>query len=149
MTGCAEFRVMTTGDLDQVMELERRIYDFPWTRGNFSDSLAAGYSAWLARSDDTLAGYAVMLLAADEAQLLNISIAPARQRRGLGSGLLAHLREVAAAGGGRRMFLEVRQSNVAAQAFYQAHGFRHIGQRRAYYPSAKGREDAIVMELPF
>ena len=139
---------MTRDDLDRVLRLERDIYPFPWTRGNFADSLDAGYDAWLALADDELAGYAVMLLAADEAQLLNISVAPLRQRRGIGRGLLDHLRGVGRAAGGRRMFLEVRRSNAAALAFYQHQGFRSIGERRAYYPAPQGREDAIVMELP-
>lgn len=139
---------MASADLDRVLDLERVIYPFPWTRGNFADSLASGYSAWLVRTGGQLAGYAVMLLAAQEAQLLNISVAPERRRAGVGSGLLAHLRAVAVAGGGRRMFLEVRCSNAAAQEFYRHHGFRQIGERRGYYPAVGRREDAIVMESP-
>lgn len=139
---------MTSADLDQVLALERDIYSFPWTRGNFADSLASGYSAWLVRAGGELAGYALMLLAADEAQLLNLSVAPARQRTGLGSRLLKHLCSVAAGGGGSRMFLEVRRSNTPAQAFYRHHGFRPIGERPAYYPAVDSREDAIVMDLP-
>ena len=147
MMASVELVPMLKADLDQVMELERRIYAFPWTRGNFSDSLEAGYSAWLLRADQALVGYAVMLVAGDEAQLLNISISPAQQRAGLGSRLLGHLREVAAAGGGQRLLIEVRLSNQGALAFYQGHGFRRIGQRRDYYPGVQAREDAVVMEL--
>ena len=139
---------MASADIDQVLELERNIYPFPWTRGNFADSLASGYSAWLARTGDELAGYALLLLAGEEAQLLNLSVAPARQRTGLGSSLFEHLCRVARAGGGQRLFLEVRPSNAQALAFYRHHGLRQIGERRAYYPAAGGREDAIVMELP-
>lgn len=139
---------MASADLDRVIALELSIYDHPWTRGNFADSLASGYGAWLATVGDEFVGYAVMSVAADEAQLLNISVAPTQQRHGIGSGLLAHLRAVAATAGGRRLFLEVRRSNAGAQAFYQHHGFFQIGERRGYYPAADSREDAIVMELP-
>ena len=138
---------MRAADLDEVMAVEREVYPFPWTRGNFADSLAAGYSAWLLRDEGRLAAYAVMLLAAGEAQLLNISVAPARQRSGLGGRLLAHLRGEVQAAGGLRMFLEVRAANGQAQAFYRRHGFRRIGERRGYYPAVDGREDALVMEL--
>jgi len=141
------FSPMAGLDLDRVLDLERSIYRFPWTRGNFADSLASGYSAWVARAGAELAGYAVMLLVSDEAQLLNISIAPVRQRTGLGSSLFKHLCGIAAAGGSRRLFLEVRRSNAAALAFYRQHGLRQIGERRGYYPSIEGREDAIVMDL--
>ncbi len=134
-------------DLDQIMLLERSIYAFPWTCGNFSDSLASGYSAWLLKVGGQICGYAVMLVAAEEAQVLNISVAPLQQRTGIGSALLAHLRALAVAGGGSRMFLEVRRSNEAALAFYRRRGFRQIGERRGYYPAADGREDALVMEL--
>lgn len=138
---------MQGADVTPVLALERQIYAFPWTRGNFTDSLAAGYSAWLLRRNDELAAYAVMMQAGDEAQLLNISVAPAQQRAGLGSTLFAHLRAVAAAAGGERLFLEVRRSNAAALSFYARHGFATIGERRAYYAAAGGREDALVMEL--
>lgn len=138
---------MSGADLDQVLALERSIYPFPWTRGNFTDSLDSGYSAWLARSSERIDGYALMLLAADEAQLLNISVAPARQRAGVGASLFVHLRGVAEAAGSRRMFLEVRRSNAQAQAFYRQRGFQQIGERRGYYPAVDSREDALVMEL--
>ncbi len=141
------FVAMRAVDLAQVMPLEQELYLFPWSRGNFTDSLDSGYSAWLLRVGEQLAAYAVMLLAADEAQLLNISVAPSCQRSGLGSSLLDHLRRLAIAAGAARMFLEVRASNSGAQAFYSRHGFRRIGERRGYYAAAHGREHALVLEL--
>ena len=142
---CLDFVPMGAEDIDAVVAAEQRIYDFPWTRGNFTDSLAAGYSAWRLLEDGRMAGYAVMMLALDEAHLLNISIVPERQRHGLGDGLLRHLFAVARARGATRMLLEVRRSNVAGRAFYDRHAFLVIGERRGYYAAATGREDAIVM----
>lgn len=136
---------MGAGDIDGVIAAEQRIYDFPWTRGNFADSLAAGYSAWRLLEAGRTSGYAVMMLALDEAHLLNISVVPERQRHGLGRRLLDHLCAVARGRGATRMLLEVRRSNQAGRAFYERHGFHAIGERRGYYAARHGREDAIVM----
>lgn len=141
-----EFAPMQPGDLDAVLAAERRIYPFPWTRGNFDDSLASGYSAWLMHDGASMLGYAVMMLVVDEAHLLNISIVPEQQRTGLGSILLEHLNVVALGQGAARMLLEVRPSNIAGRAFYDRHDFVQIGERPDYYPAHQGREAALVME---
>lgn len=136
---------MLPTDLDAVVEVEQRCHAFPWTRGNFSDSLAAGYGAWLAREDGRMTGYAVMMAAPEEAHLLNITILPELQRGGRGSALLAHLFCEARTWGAARMLLEVRPGNTSGLALYRRHEFREIGRRRGYYPASNGREDAIVM----
>jgi len=136
---------MTDADLDAVAAAESRIYAFPWTRGNFADSLAAGHGAWLALENGEMVGYAVTMPAPEETHLLNISVLPERWRGGTGSALLAMLFDLARQGGAGRMLLEVRAGNVAALAFYRHHGFVEIGRRRGYYPAHEGREDAIVM----
>jgi ribosomal-protein-alanine N-acetyltransferase len=136
------------GDLDALVEIEREIYEFPWTLGNFRDSLRAGYSCWGLFEDRRLIGYAVLMLAAGEGHLLNLSVAASMQRRGHGARLLAHLIRVARDYGARVLFLEVRPSNEPAQRLYAAQGFHTIGVRRGYYPARDGREDAIVLSLP-
>ena len=136
---------MTVTDLDAVVAAESRIHPFPWTRGNFSDSLAAGHGAWLAREEGQMIGYALMMQAVDEVHLLNISILPELQRGGRGSALLNHLVDWARAHAAKRMLLEVRPGNVAGQRFYTLHGFVEIGRRRDYYQTHEGREDALVM----
>lgn len=136
---------MQEGDLDEVTSAETRIYEFPWTRGNFTDSLHAGYSLWVARRDNDLAGYAAMMVAVDEAHLLNLSVLPEERRRGLGSDILGHLFEIARGHGARRMILEVRPGNAEGIALYRRFLFSEIGRRRGYYAAHGGREDAIVM----
>ena len=138
---------MQSGEIDAVMAIERRAYPFPWTRANFSDSLAAGYSAWTCRIGGELIGYAVMMEVLDEAHLLNLTVAPDWQRRGYGLYLMRRLVAVARRHGAGRMFLEVRQSNAPAHGLYRKLGFETIGRRRGYYPAAAGREDAVVMAL--
>ncbi len=142
-----QFSPMTESDLDAVLRIERAIYDFPWTRGNFRDSLRAGYSCWVARADGELTGYAVMMLAAGEAHLLNLSVATERQGRGHGRALLAHLLATARDHAARVLFLEVRPSNGAAKRLYGGFGFEQIGVRRGYYPAHGGREDALVFSI--
>lgn len=143
----AGFRPMQAGDLDRIMEIEPRIYSHPWSRGNFADSLNAGYSCWVYESDGEVIGYAVMMVVLDEAHLLNISIATEYQGQGLGRTLLNHLIEVARRHGGTMMFLEVRPSNKNAIALYESMGFNEFSIRKGYYPAHHGREDAILMGL--
>jgi ribosomal-protein-alanine N-acetyltransferase len=135
-------------DLEEVMAIERAIYSHPWTRGNFVDSLNAGYECRCLRLGAELLGYFVVMVAAQEAHLLNLSIDAGHQRRGLGSGLLRDAADLARRLGARNVFLEVRPSNRGAQALYTRFGFRKIGTRRGYYPAQAGREDAIVLTLP-
>jgi [ribosomal protein S18]-alanine N-acetyltransferase len=139
---------MREQELDEVMAIENVIYTHPWTRGNFVDSLRAGYHCCVLRSGAELIGYFVLMVAAGEAHLLNLSIAAPRQRAGYGSLLLRDAADHARSLGARSLFLEVRPSNRGAQALYTRFGFRKVAVRRAYYPAAEGREDALVLTLP-
>lgn len=137
---------MQVSQLPQVLEIERRAYEFPWTETIFKDCLKAGYSAWvLAGDDDRLAGYALMSMAVDEAHVLNLCVDPFQQRRGFGLKLLKHLMKLARAAQASIVLLEVRKSNKAALKLYEGIGFARIGVRKAYYPAAGGREDALVL----
>jgi ribosomal-protein-alanine N-acetyltransferase len=139
---------MSAADLDEVVAVEGRIYPFPWTRGNFQDALRAGYSSWVLRDQrGAVLAYAVMMLALDEAHLLNLSVEKDRQREGIGWRTLEWMAEVGRGHGARTMLLEVRPSNEPALRMYQRYGFERIGTRRGYYPAHGGREDAIVMRI--
>ena len=139
---------MADRDLDEVMAIESVIYSHPWTRGNFADSLRAGYECRVLRLGPELIGYFVLMVAAAEAHLLNLSIAAAHQRAGHGSALLGQAAGLAAKLSARSLFLEVRPSNRGAQALYTRSGFRTVAVRRGYYPAHTGREDALVLALP-
>lgn len=140
-------RSMQDGDLDAVLAIEQRAYRFPWTRGIFRDCLAAAYPAWVLHEHGLIVGYAVVSIAADEAHILNICVAPERQGRGHGRVLLRMLVKLAMDLGAARVFLEVRPSNPTAIALYHSEGFNEIGRRPRYYPSVGGREDALVMAM--
>jgi [ribosomal protein S18]-alanine N-acetyltransferase len=142
-----DFEPMREADLRSVLEIEESIYEFPWTLGNFRDSLRAGYACWVYRDGKRLIGYAVLLLAAGEGHLLNLSVAAEAQRRGHGRNLLNNVVRVAREHKAKVLFLEVRPTNAVGQRLYSGYGFRQIGVRRAYYPARKGREDALVLAL--
>lgn len=140
---------MTVADLGAVMAIERVAYEFPWTHGNFVDSLAAGYSAQLLRSDvGTIGAYYVAMSGVDETHLLNLTVAPAYQGRGLALRLLDTLVAASVAAAAHGVMLEVRPSNARARAIYRRYGFDEVGLRPGYYPAAQGqREAACVMRL--
>jgi len=135
--------------IDDVLVLERKVYPFPWTGGNFGDALRSGYSAWmLLDANDAIIAYAVAMLAVDEAHLLNLAVDPLRQRCGYGWKMLDWIARTMQEYGARSLLLEVRPSNGDALRLYQRYGFEAIGTRRGYYPARWGREDAIVMRVP-
>jgi len=138
---------MREHDLPEVMAIESALYTHPWTRGNFADSLRAGYECRTFRLNGELIGYFVVLAAAGEAHLLNLSIAEPHQRRGYGTALLNEATALARKLGAKDVFLEVRPSNRGAQRLYYRYGFRKIAVRRDYYPARHGREDALVLSL--
>lgn len=139
------FRPMREDDLDVVAAIEHAVYPFPWTRGNFRDSIESGYGCWVYQHDQFIIGYAVMMLAVGEAHLLNITVTPEWQGQGRGKAFMLHLMRVARDYHANAMFLEVRPSNAVARRLYHKLGFDYIAVRRNYYPSHHGREDAIIM----
>jgi [ribosomal protein S18]-alanine N-acetyltransferase len=144
-----QFEPMTVDDLEDVLVIENSIYPHPWTRGNFLDSLYSGYQTWTVREPaGPLAGYFLVMLAVDEAHLLNISVRRDLHGQGLGRLQLDKVVSLARTHGMTSVLLEVRPSNERALAVYERYGFLRIGTRKGYYPAANGtREDAIVMRF--
>jgi ribosomal-protein-alanine N-acetyltransferase len=144
---CLHRRAMTSRDVDAVAAVEALAYGFPWSRGNFVDSLAAGYHAEVVECDTALVGYFVAQAGVAELHLLNITIAPRWQGQGHGSALLDAAQALARSAGYATLWLEVRASNLRARQLYARRGFAEVGLRRGYYPAAGGREDAVLMSL--
>ncbi len=138
---------MIEEDLDRVIEIEKRIFPFPWSKKNFADSLHAGYDAWVFEQAGQICGYAVLMWSLDEIHLLNLSVDSRFQRQGMGRSIMGWLGSKAKEQGARIMLLEVRPSNIAGIGLYQQCGFIEIGRRKNYYPAIAGtREHAIVMQ---
>ncbi len=141
-------RPMTHEDLDAVAAIEQQSYDYPWSTGIFRDCLLAGYHCIVIEQGEELRGYGILSVAAGEAHVLNVCVAPAFRRRGYGLSLLGRLIGEARGARVKRMYLEVRPSNLAAINMYKGIGFATIGRRRDYYRAADDRrEDALVLAL--
>lgn len=146
---------MQQDDLPQVLQIEQRVQSHPWSQGNFEDSLAAGYPAWVVvshavdgeSSSPEVVGFAVQMLAPDVAHLLLIGVKPELQGQGIGRRLMQQLEANALQQGLDKQLLEVRQANEQAIAFYQQLDYQRIGTRKGYYRGVAGQsEDALVLE---
>ncbi len=131
------------------MEIERRVYPFPWTRATFCNCLQSGHLALLMKQESNIVGYGIVSITRKEAHLLNVCIAPEQQSNGLGRSLLRTLIKQSRNRSAQRMFLEVRLSNTTAIALYHSEGFNEIDLHPHYYPTYNGHEDALVMGLEF
>lgn len=140
-----EIRKLTTADLDEVMAIETEIYDYPWTRGIFQDCMRVGYRCHVLQQDDGIKAYSVLSIGVAEAHVLTLCVRPDSQRQGFGRMMMEHMLELAVQAGAETILLEVRPSNTAAIQLYHQLQFNEVGTRPDYYPSAEGREDALIM----
>jgi ribosomal-protein-alanine N-acetyltransferase len=138
------FRRMTLDDLEQVMKVERDVYEFPWSEQIFSDCIRVGYYCWIGLQQQTVIGHAVISVAGDESHMLNLSISSSHQSKGYGREFVNFLVNEARVKQAQTMLLEVRPSNVVAISCYNGAGFNEIGCRKDYYPAPTGREDALL-----
>jgi ribosomal-protein-alanine N-acetyltransferase len=138
-------RPMVDSDLLEVMLIEERCYEFPWTLGIFQDCLRVGYPCWTLTGGDRIEGYGVMMVGAGEAHILNICVRPEVRGRCHGRAILDHLMAEARLHHAHSAYLEVRPSNLEAIQLYRRAGFAEVGYRRNYYPAATGREDALIL----
>jgi len=137
-------RPMKDADLRQVLHIERRSFTIPWSDATFRGLLRRQSTALLvAERAGRVVGYAVLWFAADEAELGDMAVLPEARRRGLGRWLLNGALAEAARRGAKRVFLEVRESNLEARGLYERGGFEAVDVRPDYY--SEPREDAIVM----
>ena len=143
----SKIRPLAREDLDTVMDIENRAYDFPWTHGIFRDCLRVGYCCWCYENDGLIQGYGVMSVSAGESHILKLTVRPESQRQGIGSKLMRHFLHLARRHDADIVMLEVRPSNVSAISLYEKMGFNEIGVRRDYYPADQGREDALLLAL--
>lgn len=141
------YRVMQREDIDAVMAIEQTVHSHPWSIGNFTDSFDSGYYACVLERDEKIIAYGMMMMVLDEAHLLNLSVAKAHQKQGLGRELLSNMIIEAREKSAVNMFLEVRESNVAAIKLYERIGFSEMSVRRDYYRTDDGRENAILMGM--
>jgi len=136
---------MTVEDIPRVLEIERTSFRTPWPADAYTHELKENRLATyiVAKQEDRLVGYAGMWVILDEAHITTIAVELAFRGQHIGERLLVGLIDAGVERGARWMTLEVRNSNLTAQALYRKYGFREIGTRKGYY--SDNREDAIVM----
>lgn len=139
-------RPAASADLPAIAALERACFSDPWSVQGFGELLATPQVVFLvADRDGDVAGYAVGRAVLAEGELLNLAVAQGARRQGVGDRLLAAVLVALRERGAGEVFLEVRESNLAARRLYERHGFRTVGLRPRYY--ARPAEDALVMRL--
>lgn len=137
---------MKPADLDDVLRLEAE-NPSPWSREDIDLEIGRHDRALYVAVDEgmgVIVGWCCCRLLDDQAELLKIAVAGMMRKRGVASGLLAHLLRHIAGRGVQTLFLEVRSRNFPALRFYRKHGFVEIGRRRRYYSSPD--DDALVLE---
>lgn len=134
-------------DIERIAAIEKASFSDPWSAASFRSLLTgvAVHFAVAAAGGGEVLGYLVMWIAGGEAEIANLAVDAGARRRHIGSTLLHHATHVARAGGADAIFLEVRESNVAARAIYAANGFTSVARRSRYY--RRPVEDALVLRL--
>ncbi|NOY72854.1 MAG: ribosomal protein S18-alanine N-acetyltransferase [Gammaproteobacteria bacterium] len=136
---------MTAADLNEVYVLEQASYSYPWSFGILSDCLKTAYlTRVLDNAGQAIDAYGIMSSGGGEAHILNLCVRTKLRGQGLGRYLLLSLLAEAKALEVDTVLLEVRQSNKAAISLYESIGFNELDIRHGYYPSNKGRENAII-----
>ncbi|MBE5251375.1 MAG: ribosomal protein S18-alanine N-acetyltransferase [Enterobacterales bacterium endosymbiont of Blomia tropicalis] len=138
---------LTPDDLTQALNIERRSHAFPWSEQTFASNQGERFLNLRLEVDGKLAAFAITQVVLDEASLFNIAVDPAYQRRGLGRQLLQYLIDQLIQREVMTLWLEVRASNLPAIALYEQLEFNQVSRRPNYYPTASGREDALIMAL--
>jgi len=137
-------RQMRAADLPEVMETDRRSLPRPWSEALWREEIESPFSLYLVLEEGgEVSGHIGLKLISDEAHVMTIAIRPERRRQGHARTLIQAALAVPVAAGARRVYLEVRPSNVAARTLYESLGFQTTAVRRGYY----GDEDALLMTL--
>lgn len=144
-------RLMQLSDVERVHLIDQLSFSLPWSERSFRFELTENHNAsvWVAEVDEAgspqVVGVIVVWIILDEAHIATLATHPDYRQRGIGRLLLAQGLRAAEARGARLAYLEVRRSNLAAQALYESFGFEVVGERRRYYKD--NQEDALLMTL--
>lgn len=138
-------RNMASYDLEAVLAIEQASYATPWQMEHFEHEISSPHSfPFVAECNGIIVGYVCLMSLFEEAQILDIAVAPEQRGRGVARMLMAHAVAVARKKDAEVLALEVRASNSSAITLYERCGFVRSGIRRKYY---EGVDDAVLMEL--
>ena len=133
-------------DLPIIADIDKKAFEFAWTLSGFEGSFEIGHRFLVLKSNETICAFIVFMQVFEQVEILTIAVDPQFQRRGFGQMLIEQMHAYVLQNGAENVFLEVRVSNLAAQALYKKMGYFEISRRKGYYPTKNGREDAIVMQ---
>lgn len=140
-----DFAAIVPSDYDEIYTIEKSAYPIPWTEKTMRSMMSGDEYKIKITCYDKIVGYVFVMTVLDEATILNITIDPLHQGQGFGKKLLQYVKSELTEKKIVSIFLEVRQSNIAALSLYESEGFHEIDIRKNYYPTVNGREDAIIM----
>jgi ribosomal-protein-alanine N-acetyltransferase len=139
-------RAAKPGDLEAIEAIERRSFSDPWSRSSFASLLGEPPVFFaVAAMGERIAGYLVAWFIAGEGEIGNVAVDHAYRSQGIGGRLLEAALDAARSRSVEAVYLEVRESNVAAQRMYARRGFSRVGRRRRYY--RRPEEDALILRL--
>ncbi len=141
------FRKMVKADLPQMHAIEQAAQGSPWTEDTFKMCFEMAYDGWVAEHNGRVVGYVVVAMQPDECHILNLCVGREWQRQGLGRSMLEYALSEARGRGMGIAYLEVRRSNTRAIALYRKLKFLMIGERKNYYQTVNGPEDALVFAV--
>ncbi len=139
------FSEVSQEDFSEIYAIEKAAYPIPWSEKTMRSMFMGNEYKIKMTNYDKIIGYVFVMIVLDEATILNITVAPEHQGKGLGKCLLRYVKTELEQKKITSVFLEVRESNIAALSLYEAEGFHEIDVRKGYYPTVNGRENAIIM----
>jgi ribosomal-protein-alanine N-acetyltransferase len=140
-------RTLFKSDLNQLLDIEKAVHVTPWDEETFNTCFQAGYIGWVMEYSKKIIGFILISQTADECHILNLCVLHEFQHRGRGQQLLQYALVYARQNGIGIAYLEVRKSNTRAISLYRKMQFHLIGQRKNYYPTEAGAEDALIFAL--
>jgi len=139
------YRYMKESDIGFSREIETGSNPVPWSEKNFLDCLKKDYYCLIQEVNEDSSGFAIQSISLFETHILNIGIKEEFRKKGLGQDLLDQIIHASQSMGSKKIFLEVRVSNIPAIELYKKLGFKKVSLRKDYYSLPEGREDALVM----
>lgn len=137
-------RLIQKSDIDALLKIENAVHLAPWSRETFETCFKAACKGWVMEQDKQIVGFVIVSLHPHECHILNVCVAREAQRQGFAQQLIECALHEAKQAGIEIAYLEVRRSNDKAIALYRKMKFLNVGERKNYYPSGLGREDALI-----
>jgi ribosomal-protein-alanine N-acetyltransferase len=137
-------RKLFASDIPQLLAIENSVHIAPWNEETFKICFQVGYMGWAIEVEKKIIGFIVVSLSIEECHILNLCVVHEHQHQGWGQKLLVYALQFARQQGVSMAYLEVRRTNTRAIWLYEKSGFKLIGERKNYYPTVEGYEDALV-----